>query len=199
MSLNAYLEAAGSIGYTAGTTAGVANGFIPGRTGKRVSVLAYAVTTPSVATNVVFMNPVPGSGVNTIASALTASSTAIQWGSTRPSNISTSDWVAVMLDDQTFIFGQLTGTATTSTVGVSAGTMAAAAIGNPVYYFATSGNAGHYKRVLGTAQTQYSDSDANCGRFFGSVMGGPMVCQVGAPATTAGHSIDYISYGYMGV
>jgi hypothetical protein len=104
-----------------------------------------------------------------------------------------------MLDDQTFIFGQLTGTATTSTVGVSAGTMAAAAIGNPVYYFATAANTGHYKRVLASATTQYTDNDQNCGRFFGSVMGGPMIAQVGAPATTAGHSWDYITYGFMSV
>jgi hypothetical protein len=203
MGLNAYLEAAGSMGYYKNaTTAAATIKYIDGRPGKRLTVMAYGVTTPSVATTTYFMVPVPGSGVNSIASALTASSTAIQWGSTRPSNISTGDWIAVMLDDQSFIYGQLTGTATTSTVGVSAGTMAAAAIGSPVYYFATAGNTGHYPTVRGTAATQYTDYDpAGFGRFVGSVMGGPILPYIPAVAagTALAGSIDYVTYGYISV
>jgi hypothetical protein len=81
--------------------------------------------------------------------------------------------------------------------------MAAAAIGNPVYYFATAGNAGHYRRVLGTGATQYTDSDANVGRFFGSVKGGPMIAQ--SPIFAAGTTLaaagtwDYITIGYISV
>jgi hypothetical protein len=202
MSLNAYLEAAGSMGLTyASATALAVNGYLNGVTGKRITVLSYGCTTPSAATTISFMVPV--SGVNSIASALTAASTALQWTNTRPSNIYTGDWVAVLLDNGTFVYGTIYSTATTSQIIVSAGTMAAATIGNPVYYFATAANAGHMRRVCGTGQTQYTDSDANIGRFFGSVLGGPMIAQI--PIFAAGTTLaaagtwDYISYGYINV
>ncbi len=203
MGMNVYLEAAGSLGYLKNaTTAAATINYIDGRAGKRLSILSYGVTTPSVATTTYFLQPVPGSGLNSIASALTAASTAIQWGSTRPSNISTGDWVAVRLDDNTFIYGQLTGTATTSTVGVSAGTMAAAAIGNPVYYYATAGNAGHFPTVRATGLTQYTDYDAaGVGRFLTTIMGAPIIPYIPAVAagTALAGSIDYVTYGYISV
>jgi hypothetical protein len=203
MGMNVYLEAAGTIGYTKnGTTAAVTVTPIDGRAGKRISILSYGLTTPSVATTTYFLNPVPGSGINSIASALTAASTAIQWASARPSNIYSADWVGIKLDDGTFIYGILSGTATTSTIVVSAGTMAAAAIGNPIYYFATAGNTGHYGTVRGTAATQYTDSDtAGIGRFLGTVMGAPMIPFIPAVAagTALAGSIDYVTYGYIGV
>lgn len=202
MSINAYLEAAASIGSTPATATTLAvTAFIHGKPGLRATILAYSVTTGSAATTISFMVPV--SGNNTIASALTASSTAIQWGSTRPSNIYTADWVAVGLDDGSFVYGILGSTATTSLITVSAGTMAAAAIGSPVYYFATAANNGHFRRVLGTGATQYTDSDANIGRFFGSVKGGPIIAM--SPAFAAGSTLaaagtwDYITIGYISV
>ena len=74
MGLNAYLEAAVGIGLTQNTTALANQVFISGKSGKRISVLAYGATTPSVATNIYFMVPV--SGVNSIATAMTAAATA---------------------------------------------------------------------------------------------------------------------------
>jgi hypothetical protein len=203
MGMNVYLEAAGSLGYSKNATTAAATWVsIDGRSGKRLSILSYGTTTPSVATTIVFMQAAPGSGLNSLASALTASSTAIQWASARPSNIYTADYVAVKLDDGTFIYGSLNTTATTSTVLVSAGTMAAAAIGNPVYYFATAANAGHFPTVRGTALTQYTDYDAaGIGRFVATTMGSPMLVWIPAVAagTALAGSIDYVTYGYISV
>jgi hypothetical protein len=147
---------------------------------------------------------VPVSGVNTIATAMTAAATTFGWKSTKPSNIASGDLAAIGQDDGTYLFVSLQGTAATGvTFYISAGMQTTIASGNSIYYFATAGNAGHYKRVLPTGQTQYTDADANVGRFFGSVLGGPMITYMGAFATASGlggqGSWDYLTLGFMNV
>jgi len=204
MGVEAYLEAAASFGFTQPTTALAVNVFIPGKQAKRISILSYSLTTGTALSGAVFMVPV--SGISQVGTAMTAAATAFTWNTAKstdkPSNIATGDYVVLVQDDSTYLFTQLTGTATTSTFAVSAGTQTTIASANAVYYLASSGNAGHYKVVAGTTLTTYTDA-SDIGRFFGSVLGGPMIAVLstsGSGTTLAQTGAwNYISIAYINV
>jgi len=199
MGLNAYLEAVGSYGYTAGSaTATNAAKNIAGKPGKRLAILNFAFQETDGVKGAIgyFMKSME----DTTASAAIASGATTITVTTMTNTPATGGHVCVVLDDGTYQFVTVASTATTSSIPISSALTDSVAAGNSIYYLALYNTTGapHNRwdqATVGTQEAQKSD----LGIFFGSSKGSPMRVEISDNSGTQVAELDLVTYGYINV
>jgi hypothetical protein len=192
MGLNAYLEAVGGVGYTAGTTALGAWVAIDGKPGKRLAIQSLGLNPRLGGTAVAYLQmglqnssvSSGASGVTTVTSV--AFTTAPVTGAT----------VVVVLDNGTYQWLTVASTASTTSIPISSAlTDDASGAIYDLGLYSTTGNAQIQCANTNTEKQSYGAP----GLFFGKVKGSP--ARVGIIATLASLSstVDYVTYGYINV
>lgn len=197
MGLNAYLEAVGSVGYTAGAATDTNAAInISGKPGKRIAILSYGFQeTDSVVPAIAyFMRSIEATTIGTAAASGATTITV----TTMTNTPATAAWVCAVLDDGTYQFTTVRATASTTSIPLTTNLTDTSAAGNAVYYLGAATTTGQYRVNQATAGTQ-ENASSDIGLVFGSTKGSPMRVEVSDSTGTQIAEIDYVSYGYLNV
>jgi len=196
MGANVYLEAVASYGYiSTGTSVTALTQEIPGRSGKRIAIRAFAFLGGGTAENVYFMQSL---GKTTLLAVVASGgSTLSMLGEPGPSgnSLATSDHIVVVQDDGTHHFSKVGAVTGLSGIVLCTVTTGACAIGQQVYFLGAYGDTGHIVYKMTTASGENAEK-LDGGIFYGAEKGSPMrvhnLC-----AATGAEAQHYITVDYI--
>lgn len=196
MGLNAYLEAAGAVGYTTGTTAAGAWVTIDGKPGKRIAIQTYDLNPRSggTATVAYIQHGREYTTITSTGGASNATTITVNAFTTAPATGAT---FVVVLDDGTYQWLTVASTASTTSVPISSA-LTDSAHGNAVYDLGVYNATGN--PVINVANTNTSNQAyGSPGLFFGKFKGCPMRIGLINAAASLSATVDYVTYGYINV
>jgi len=196
MGINVYMTYAASKGYTTAGSATPITVDIDGRSGERIAIIAFGATASNSSDKVYFMQPL---AATTISEAVLSGASTVMLAalpSYGSNAIASGDLLAITMDDGSFHFSLLAGSAAaaTSNWAITDALDDDLAVGNAVYWFGLHSDSGHLVYQL-AGSTQSTEQNSG-GFFFGSAKGYPMrVYNENAGSIVGG--IDYISIAYI--
>lgn len=195
MGLNVYLQSVDSYGYKNASAGTSVKQNITGRSGKRISIIAFGASCGTHATHVYFMQTLGTTSVGTAAASGVAS--VVLSADASGHGLAADDNVVTVLDNGTYQFRICKSWEGTGKKIVfhdnHSDTIAA---GNAVYQLGVRGDTGHlkYKMTASTQNTKF----AEIGVFFGEGKGYPMIATLANPSLDLGRdTVDFITVGYM--
>lgn len=194
MGLNAYLEAVGSVGYTAGTTAAGAWVSIDGKPGKRLAIqsVSFNPRLGDTATVGYIMPTLKKSSVSSGASGVTTVTTVAF-----TSAPATGATVVIVLDNGTYQWLTVASTASTTSVPISSA-LTDDCTGGAIYDLGLYSTAGNYQ-VQPANAVKVLEANGSPGVAFGGMKGAPMRVGIIGAAASLSATIDYVTYGYLNV
>jgi len=194
MGLNAYLEAVGAVGYTAGTTAAGAWVSIDGKPGKRLAIQSYSLNPRLGGTATVGYVQAGLQSANIASAASGATTITVATFATAPATGAT---VVVVLDNGSYQWLTVASTAATTSVPISSALTDDITTG--VMYdlglYSTAGNA----QIQPANDVTTNQSYGSPGLFFGKFKGAPMRVGLINAAASLSATVDYVTYGYINV
>lgn len=193
MGLNTYLEAAGGIGYTTGSTAAGAWVDIDGKPGKRIAIQGLGLN-PRLGGTATVAYIMPGLQKSSVSSGASGATTVTTVAFT--SAPATGATFVIVLDNGTYQWLTVASTASTTSVPISSALTDDAS--GAAYDLGLYSTAGNYQIQTANSNTE-KQAYGSPGLFFGKFKGAPMKVGLINTAASLSATVDYVTYGYIPV